>query len=402
MTRTIEEILGREAIAAVRRPIEKARGLPAVAYTSEEFFELEQQTYFPRTWMAVAFTCDIPDPGDAMPVTIAGVPLILVRNGDGAINAFHNACRHRATTLITEPCKAARQFQCPYHAWTYDLNGKLIATPYFDGTAGGDEAGRFDATAYGLVPARCAVWHHWIFINLDGNAESIEEHMAPLAEFMNNADFGAMKITKRVDWEYQANWKFAVDSWENYHHIWAHKGHFLKMSDDINAETKRPWSDSLQSGSVVTLRRRIGIAPPYPFKPSGLPDFPIPEGAERVTGPSIIFPNLEVMVVKDNLTSCINDPVAHNRTISRNAFFFVGDAATAPEWEAGRHVTLERWLGKSNSELGDDGLRNQDFRIFERQQVARNSPAADHIVFSPVWEENVHYFQNHLLDVMRA
>ena len=97
MTRSIEDLLGRDAIAAVRRHIDDARGLPATAYTSEEFFRLEQETYFPRTWVAVAFTCDIPDPGDAMPVTVAGVPLILARNAHGDINAFHNACRHRAT-----------------------------------------------------------------------------------------------------------------------------------------------------------------------------------------------------------------------------------------------------------------------------------------------------------------
>ena len=92
MTRTAEDILGAEAIAAVRRPIEKARGLPAGAYTSEEFFRLEQRKYFARTWMGVAYTCDIPDPGDAMPITVAGLPIILVRTGRGDVKAFHNVC----------------------------------------------------------------------------------------------------------------------------------------------------------------------------------------------------------------------------------------------------------------------------------------------------------------------
>lgn len=81
-------------------------------------------------------------------------------------------------------------------------------------------------------------------------------------------------------------------------------------------------------------------------------------------------------------------------------FFYVGEAATADEHARGREVTLDRWIGPSRSLEGRDGVRSQDFQIFEAQQVAKHSPVADMTVMSPVWEQNVHYFQNYLLDFL--
>ena len=105
MARTVEQILGKRAVTAIRKPIEKAGGLPGAAYTSQEFFDLEQEKFFPRTWMGVGFEADIPKAGDAMPVMIGKLPIILVRNEVGEIKAFHNVCRHRAATVLTKPEK---------------------------------------------------------------------------------------------------------------------------------------------------------------------------------------------------------------------------------------------------------------------------------------------------------
>ena len=402
MLRSAEEILGKEAIAAVRRPIGQARGLPAIAYHSEEFFRLEQQKLFRRTWMGVGFTCDVPNPGDAIPIMAAGLPFILVRTAAGVIKAFHNICRHRGAMMLTAPCKKLRQFQCPYHAWTYDLDGKLKVAPYFDGTKSGLRDVGFDPAELGLIEVRCGVWHHWIFLNLDGNAPPIEEHMQPLVEQMNGADLGATRIAERVDWEFEANWKLMNENWENYHHMWAHYPIFSKVADDLDFKTREPWSKSVQQGAVMCIRRSSVSAPPYPNRKSTLPMIPFPDGAERVTSPNLVLPNVEITVVRDNIGSLITDPIAPTRTLARMAFFFVGDAADSAEHAEGRKLNLDRWLGPSRSPTARDGLRNQDFRIWETQQIARRSPAADAPVFSPTWEANVHYFQNQLLDYLTA
>ena len=167
VTRTVEEILGIEAIEALKRPVAEARGLPTAAYTSEEFYQLERERLFPRTWMGVAFAHEIPDPGDAIPVTVAGLPVILLRDKKGEIRGFHNVCRHRAALVLPEPAKGLSSLRCPYHFWTYGLDGKLKVTPYWDGTKDAKEGG-VDKSKNGLVPIRCGVWHDIIFVNLEG------------------------------------------------------------------------------------------------------------------------------------------------------------------------------------------------------------------------------------------
>lgn len=396
--------MGKRAVAAVRRPIEKADGLPGAAYTSQDFFELEQEKFFPRTWMGVGFECDIPNPGDAMPIMIGKLPIILVRNKQGAIKAFHNVCRHRAATVVTKPEKGLTSLTCPYHAWAWDLDGELVAIPFFDGTKDGSRTD-LDRCKLGLVPVRCAIWHHWIFVNLDGKAPPIEDHVKPLEELVNGTDFGATRAGKREDWTFDANWKFQNDNWETYHHIWVHKGIFNKMSDDLELKTGEPWTETLQDGSFVTLKAREGRPPRAKSGGKGdvkhpLPPLPIAPGADRTVCTSVLFPNVTVTVTENHLASVIIDPLAPDRTVAKMGFFFAGKGATGKKYAAARKQVLDRWLGKSRSPTGRDGIRSQDFGIWEEQQIARHSPVADDVVFSPVWERNVHHFQKQLLEVM--
>jgi len=252
--------------------------------------------------------------------------------------------------VLGEPCEGLKQFTCPYHAWNYGLDGNLIRAPFFDGTPSGIENGILDPTAFGLVPVRCAVWHHWVFVDFSGTAQPIEEHLQPLLDFMNDADIGAMRYAGMVEWEFQANWKMVGDNWENYHHVYVHGGVFAKMTDDIDMETGELWSAPLHKGSVLTLRRRIEVAPSYTFKDTGLPLIPFPEGRERVTAPNYIFPNIEIDLVRDNLSSIIYEPVAPGRTIAKMGFFFVGDAqhrmsrpkAAVRRWTAGLARNVRR------------------------------------------------------------
>lgn len=395
--RTIEEILGQDVIKSLRRPVDAARGLPGAAYTSREFFELEQKRLFPRTWMCIGFTADVPGPGDAIPVMAAGLPLLIVRDKDNEIRVFHNVCRHRAALIVTAPEKGLRVLSCPYHAWTYGLDGKLQAVPYFDGTKQGTRC-NLERDKLGLTPVRSATWHHWVFVNIHENAPPFSEYIRPLEELINGADLSAARMGHREDWEWGANWKFQNDNWETYHHTWVHKNVFTKMSDDLDLATGEPKAEPIPLGTVVTLKRRAGTD----FYPSGndLPYIPIPEGKERVRCTSVVFPNLTLTLQSDHLASVIAMPVAPDRTVSMMGYFFVGDAATSPEFAGGRKRALDRWLGPTRRQADRGGIRSQDMLIWEQQQVARASPVADEVLFSPVWERNIHHFQNMLVDVM--
>ena len=401
MYTTAAEILGKHAIEALFQPIEVARGLPGIAYTSQEFFDLEQRVLFPKTWVGVGFDTDIPAPGDAIPITASGLPLIIVRDRKGLVRVFHNVCRHRATIILQKPETGLSNLQCPYHAWTWDLEGNLKATPYFDGTPNSENF-KVDPKKNGLVPVRCDVWNHVVFINLDGNALPLEEYVAPAAEQYSCFDLDTMKLGHRIEWEYDANWKLVNDNWENYHNTWIHAGIFDKMSDEVNVGTGELYTDQLSAGSVITLAGN-DKRPPDARKPSGprpkmsLP-VPLRSGAKRGGGSNAILPNTTVSWGGPTYAPVVYTPIAPNRTRARMAFYFAGDAATSEKYAEARDESLKRWLGHTQTLEDLSGIRPQDHHCMELQQRARMSPAADRVQFSPTWENSIHYFQKWVVE----
>src|SRR5260221_14624619 len=143
------------------------RFCPPAAYTDPAFFALERELVFRRHWISVAFAHEIPDPGDAMPIDAAGVPLVLLRDREGEIRAFHNVCRHRGSAILSAPVKGQPTLRCPYHGWAYGLDGRLRATPLWDGKrATPPEA--LDRADLALAPVRCGVWADIVFVDLSG------------------------------------------------------------------------------------------------------------------------------------------------------------------------------------------------------------------------------------------
>lgn len=395
---TVETLLGAEAIAAVRRPIEEARGLPGKAYTSEEFYRLEQASFFPRHWYAAAFTSDLPDVGDAMPITVAGVPIILVRDRDGSIKGFHNVCRHRAALVLTEPAKRLNQFSCPYHAWAWTLGGDLRATPYFDGTKAAKESPIVWAEN-GLMPVRVGVDYPLVYVNLDGQAPPLETTLEPYARHVvGNLDFSPLRFAHVDDWEFAANWKTIGDNWEIYHHTWVHSNYFTSMSQDLDFKTRQPKYQATAEGILLGLRRKMA-----PVVTGSLPVIPTRDGSVPAhhISTNYLIPNVISTLYPQCLHLTIIDPLGPDRTRLRLAFFFVGEGATDPRYHAEREALIDHRNGASRDPRKRDGIRNQDIAIWEGQQIARGSPAADDLKFAATWETNVHYFQNSLLDVMQ-
>ena len=395
MTRSFDEILGKDSIANLQKPIETAKGLPAAAYTSQEFFDLEQERLFPRTWMGVAFAEDVASPGDAIPVTVTGLPLIIVRDKKGVVRAFHNVCRHRATIILQKPEKGLSNLSCPYHAWAWDLEGNLRATPYFDGTPNSENFS-VDKEENGLVPVRCGVYGGVVFVNLAGNALPLEEYAAPIEKRFGEYDFDAMKIGHRVTWEYDANWKLVPENWEVYHHVWVHDGIFEKMSDEINLETGEIYTQMLAEDNTLTLTATKN-RPPREIRKIDLPILPGRNGNKEPAGGGtcVMMPSTTMTLSGRAYAPVIYTPIAPGRTRATMAFFFAPEAAEGPEFEEGRETVADLFLGKTRKFEDRTGIRSQDLSCMQLQQAARYSPAADSSVqFSPKWETNVHYFQN--------
>ena len=138
---TIDRFITRDMVDRLNAPVGQAEGLPPAVYYDEEFWRLEQRRLFGRGWIAAAFVSDVPEPGDVFPVSVAGWDLIIARDSGGQVRAFHNVCRHRGIKIIDEPCRRARAIVCPWHSWTYNLKGDLIATPHIGGVGRDDAPG---------------------------------------------------------------------------------------------------------------------------------------------------------------------------------------------------------------------------------------------------------------------
>src|ERR1035438_1285982 len=145
--------------------------LPAAWYVDERVARIERQYVFGGTWQAVARLDQLQRPGQFVTTHLAGEPLVIVRSADGQLRAFHNVCRHHAAAVVTEAEGDAAIFRCPYHGWSYGLDGGLKGAPEFEGVCG------FDRARNGLVPVQCEAWEQFVFVNLDSNA-------APLADFL--------------------------------------------------------------------------------------------------------------------------------------------------------------------------------------------------------------------------
>ena len=399
MLQSAAQILGEENIVKLRQPIAQARGLPTTAYTSQEFFDVEQQQLFPKTWMSVAFTEDIAESGDAMPVTAAGVPIVVLRAQNGEVRAFHNVCRHRATIVLQEPAKGLKHLQCPYHAWTYGLDGALEATPYFDGTP--DASGsHLDKSQHGLVPVQCAVWNHIVFVNLDGKAPPLEEVVQPAVNEYASLDLSDLRLAHRLTWEFDANWKLVFDNWEVYHHVWVHEGVFERMTDEVDIKTGVPYTESIAEGDVMILH----VRPDSPrqavtSEPTPLPTIPLKPGGTPFVGAAVaILANTSVTTTYQSYQPVIYTPISPSRTRATMAWYYAGDAGSAEKYANERELSLDRWLGKTRKFEDRGGIRSQDFVCMQLQQAARGSVVADDVLFSPTWEVNVRNFQTWLVD----
>ncbi len=221
----------------VRRKLTQAETLPPACYTSAEFYRREVQTIFMKVWNFIGRDDRIPAPGDYFTLEFTGVPVIVVRGREGEVRAFANTCRHRGAMIALDEGNC-RAFRCPYHSWTYGLDGSLIATPEMDQT----EA--FDPAAYGLVPIRLERWAGFMFLNFDRNAAPLRQYLGDLPEQLASYRFEDMVCVRRKEYELACNWKVYVENaMEAYHIATVHRSTLSKQKGSFSQPqpTKGEW-----------------------------------------------------------------------------------------------------------------------------------------------------------------
>jgi choline monooxygenase len=217
MEQTLKEIL---ASYNDKAPLAEAHTIPAAWYTDARVAALEHQNVFGRAWQAVARTDQVERPGQYVTATVAGEPVVVVRGGDNQLRAFFNVCRHHAMTVMTEHSGTAQHLRCPYHGWTYNLEGELRGMTEFEGVC------NFDRAKNGLVPIRVEVWEKFIFVNLDSQAAPLADFLGELVQRVQPLGFFELKFVERRSYTQQCNWKVYVDNFLDggYHVPHMHKG----------------------------------------------------------------------------------------------------------------------------------------------------------------------------------
>jgi choline monooxygenase len=202
-------------------PLERARTPPSAWYTDPRFLELERSTTFARNWQYACRLDQVREPGEFVSFELAGEPIVVVRGGDRVLRGFFNVCRHHAAAVVTEPAGCAKRLSCPYHGWTYTLEGALKAAPAFEGVED------FDPAQHGLVPVATAVWENWVFVRLAAEGPTLEAFLGPevIAEV---AQLGLSRLHwfDRRHYVFDCNWKVFVDNYLDggYHVPYLHEG----------------------------------------------------------------------------------------------------------------------------------------------------------------------------------
>ncbi len=217
MEPTVKEILASYNAAAA---LADAYTIPAPWYTDARIAQLELQNVFSRTWQSVGRSAQVEKPGQYVTATVANEPIVAVRGSDGILRAFYNVCRHHAMTVMNEPCGHAQHMRCPYHGWTYNLEGELRGMTEFEGVC------NFDRAQNGLVPIRVEIWENFIFVNLDPHAAPLRDYLGALVGLAKPLNFSGLKFVERRSYIQQCNWKVYVDNFLDggYHVPHMHKG----------------------------------------------------------------------------------------------------------------------------------------------------------------------------------
>jgi choline monooxygenase len=219
MERSLEQII---ELYDADAPLERASTIPAPWYTDSRVLELELRTVFRKSWLYAGRLDQVRAPGDYVASELpGGEPIVIVRGQDERLRGFFNVCRHHAAAVATESHGSAHQFRCPYHGWTYALDGALKGTPDFTGVCD------FDRSANGLVPVECDAAAAWVFVTPESGGLSLPQFLgADLVGRLDALALDRLHWMARRSYTLDCNWKVFVDNYLDggYHVPHLHKG----------------------------------------------------------------------------------------------------------------------------------------------------------------------------------
>ena len=364
-------------LSNVSAPIERAKGLPNACYIGDGVYQQEQDTLFRNNWAAIGFGKDIASAGMIKPLNFLGIPMIMVRTQTGDINVFQNVCRHRGMILIDEPQQLRGPITCPYHAWSYDLDGNLRKTPHI----GGPNIDTLDSVQhcdYPLNEVRSHVWNDLVFVNVGGDAPAFTVQMADLIDRWREFDQPLYHggADSSFSFDLACNWKLAVENYcEAYHLPFIHPdlNTYSRLEDHYNILDHDNYAGQ---GTTVYAPQASETGARFPIfdKLSSKWD----TGAEYVA----LFPNVLLGVHKDHYFSILLTPDGTGRTNEQIELYYTDPAALTDDYAEMRANNARMWRA----------VFAEDISVVEGMQKGRNAPAYDGGKFSAVMDESTYHF----------
>ncbi len=377
LNKKLSDILDPNKIEVVKNPIEKAHGLPNECYLNNDYLEFEKEKIFKNNWTMIGVASSVPNPGNAKPFNLLGIPILIVRNKENEVKVFHNVCSHRGFKLVDQECKLKNVIRCPYHSWSYDFNGKLTVTPHIGGL-GKHEVEGFDKNNSNLKEIKSNIWMDLIFININSNAKPFEDFIKPLedrwSKFISKKD--QKLIRHSTDNGYfnmtvNSNWKFAIENYcESYHLPWIHpelnkvsniSDHYHIEDENLNFSGQGSNKYSQQFDGNIKFK----CFPNWPTELS--------EKSEYVS----LYPNVMLGIHIDHFYAFWLEPISNNQTKEHFELYYIGDeSASSDEFKDIRAKNFAFW----------QEVMNEDVTAIEGMQNGRNSPAYNGGNFSPVMD----------------
>jgi len=313
--------------------------LPAWLYSDPDYFAVEMARVMRPSWQVVCHLNDIPAAGDWRTLAFLGESILVIRGQDGVVRAFANVCRHRGSRLVDGEAGCAKRLVCPYHAWSYALDGRLVAVP------NRDDYPALDLARSGLAPVELEVWQGFVFVRLEGGGPSVAAMMAPHAAMIAPYRFGELTALGRVTLRPRGvNWKNVADNYSDGLHIpVAHpgltrlfgRGYGVEASEHVD----RMWGELVERPSTnVSERAYQRFLPAVPH---------LPERQQRLWLYFKLWPNVAFDIYPDQVDFMQFLPVSPTETLIREISYALPDdrremkAARYLNWRINRQVNAE-------------------------------------------------------------
>ena len=342
------------------RPVAEARALPPEAYRSEAFFAFEKEAVFMHSWLCVGRVQQLPNEGDYLAVTLAGEPVLVVRGKDGALRAMSAVCRHRGHPVKQNCSGNASRFVCPYHRWTYGLEGELVGAPRMKETIALAALRRESS----LPPLKLELWHGFIFVNFDAQAAPLAPTMAKLEPYMAGYDLDAMVTIPPsfdptpVPW----NWKMLLENYiEPYHTEYVHPIiHDFAPSVGVEFDPRRGDDDNVIVRYVPFLAPDGGLTETGWAAPAAFPVIPgLSEKQRNRVGFGMVPPTMNIIFTPDMLCYGLVYPLTPTSLTVGGGLFTAGgwcvpkSTASLPDFDqrAARLMEGSRQLGEQDTSI---------------------------------------------------